>query len=279
MDEKDKYMNAQDKLLNQREHDLREQQQDLDKEAEKKAKDREHACLSWTACYDDYCRVHLSDKQGSGWFPRKPRRRQELNVIQRKPLQQSRDGGNVSHPGSPPLKREDATLQENQESGIAEIEPEEIPETPWWMEINSATSHTIDDTESLPDSEPSDLNLGGPQWEQRIEQAQLLAVTQSDPGHQSESEEETLEEEPMVEDSDDESTSEEEYTWTVEGPVQLYKMTQVIKEGFPLAFPFQDNRRCIHPTYFDMLIDKLRAMFWNHETIDMEYDYSKFIIE
>ena len=40
---------------------------------------REHACLSWTACYNDDCRVHLSDKQGLGWYPTRPR--QELNVI------------------------------------------------------------------------------------------------------------------------------------------------------------------------------------------------------
>ena len=30
----------------------------------------DHASLSWTACYDDSCWVHLSDKEGSGWFPK-----------------------------------------------------------------------------------------------------------------------------------------------------------------------------------------------------------------
>jgi hypothetical protein len=40
---------------------------------------REHATLNWTACYDDYCQVHLSEKQGLGWYPRGPRK--ELNVI------------------------------------------------------------------------------------------------------------------------------------------------------------------------------------------------------
>jgi predicted aspartyl protease len=33
----------------------------------------DHAILSWTACYDDGCRIHLSDKQGSGWYPQKPK--------------------------------------------------------------------------------------------------------------------------------------------------------------------------------------------------------------
>lgn len=35
----------------------------------------EHASLSWTACYDDYCVIHQSDKEGRGWFPRRPRQR------------------------------------------------------------------------------------------------------------------------------------------------------------------------------------------------------------
>lgn len=35
-----------------------------------------HNSLTWTACYDDSCRTHLSDKQGSGWFPSKPRNSQ-----------------------------------------------------------------------------------------------------------------------------------------------------------------------------------------------------------
>lgn len=29
--------------------------------------------MSWTGCYNDECLIHLSDKECSGWFPRKPR--------------------------------------------------------------------------------------------------------------------------------------------------------------------------------------------------------------
>jgi len=29
--------------------------------------------MSWTACYDDDCFIHRSDKEGSGWFPQKRR--------------------------------------------------------------------------------------------------------------------------------------------------------------------------------------------------------------
>jgi len=35
-----------------------------------------HAALNWTGCYDDGCFVHLGEKQGSGYYPRQPRREQ-----------------------------------------------------------------------------------------------------------------------------------------------------------------------------------------------------------
>ena len=31
----------------------------------------EHARLHWTACYDDSCMVHLSAKDGAGYYPKK----------------------------------------------------------------------------------------------------------------------------------------------------------------------------------------------------------------
>lgn len=37
-------------------------------------RDPSHERLSWTVCYDDDCRIHLSDKNGSGWFPSGPGR-------------------------------------------------------------------------------------------------------------------------------------------------------------------------------------------------------------
>ncbi|KAF1986694.1 hypothetical protein K402DRAFT_295021, partial [Aulographum hederae CBS 113979] len=38
-----------------------------------KAENPPHTWMSWTACYDNNCLVHLSDKQGSGYYPSKPR--------------------------------------------------------------------------------------------------------------------------------------------------------------------------------------------------------------
>ena len=42
-------------------------------------KEVEHASMSWTACYDDGCFVHLSEKQGR-WYPQE----QKKNTLSRK---------------------------------------------------------------------------------------------------------------------------------------------------------------------------------------------------
>lgn len=258
---------------------LLDEQTRLKEEFDKRGKDDEHALMSWTACYDDDCRVHLSDKQGSGWYPTRPRK--ELNVIRRRPLQQSRDGGN-SHPRSPPLKREDATLQENRESGTTEIEPEEIQETPWWMRDNrNNRSITIGDYQESPTDSPllpSEPDEENDQWEDRIEQAHLIAATQNDPPTPATTDEGTLQEELLIEES--ESDDEDDiYTWQNEGPHEVYQMMQLIATEAPSIFILADKERLIHPIRFDMLIDKLRAMFWDHGIIDVRYDYSKFIVE
>lgn len=36
----------------------------------------QHNKLSWTTCYDNSCHIHKSDKEGSGWFPKEPKKRQ-----------------------------------------------------------------------------------------------------------------------------------------------------------------------------------------------------------
>ena len=39
-----------------------------DKATQKGASEK-HEIMFWTACYDDQCRIHLSEKNGAGWFP------------------------------------------------------------------------------------------------------------------------------------------------------------------------------------------------------------------
>lgn len=39
-----------------------------------------HAALSWTACFNDSCQTHKSDKDATGWYPSEPR---QLNLATR----------------------------------------------------------------------------------------------------------------------------------------------------------------------------------------------------
>src|SRR5579871_328069 len=49
------------------------------------------ANMSWTACYDDNCPVHRSDKEGSGWYPSKPRRKGQKSKNKKKMSKESED--------------------------------------------------------------------------------------------------------------------------------------------------------------------------------------------
>jgi hypothetical protein len=42
-----------------------------------------HGSLTWTACYDDNCQVHQSDKMNSGWYPKKPKDKKTIAMIRR----------------------------------------------------------------------------------------------------------------------------------------------------------------------------------------------------
>ena len=64
-----------------------------------------HATLSWTGCYDDNCYIHPSDKQGSGWFPKRPRGKQ-LNATGRQ------EGYDYNRPIKKPFLRCIDELQE-----------------------------------------------------------------------------------------------------------------------------------------------------------------------
>ena len=41
----------------------------------------------------------------------------------------------------------------------------------------------------------------------------------------------------------------------------MYKIVYLIKENFPIAFLVHNNERLLYPIFFDILINKLRAMF------------------
>ena len=51
-----------------------------------------HASLLWTVCYDDLCLTHKADKDGSGWYPKKPKERRVVAMLKRTTIE--KDDGN-----------------------------------------------------------------------------------------------------------------------------------------------------------------------------------------
>ena len=46
----------------------------------------DHSTLSWTGCFDDDCYWHRSDKEGSGWYPKKSRQHKHQVDDDRNPM-------------------------------------------------------------------------------------------------------------------------------------------------------------------------------------------------
>lgn len=75
-----------------------------------------HAGLTWIACYDDDCAIHMSDKQGSGWWPTGKSRSVCRTIGQ--PSQA------VRFVGGHPLPEDSSTGEESEQE---ESEPEQEP--------------------------------------------------------------------------------------------------------------------------------------------------------
>ena len=122
-----------------------------------------HASMSWTACYDDQCRVHLSEKQGSGWYPTKPRR--QLNMMQTRPKLERQDA-TISPPEE--IKGAEALMALGEDPRHQE-EPEPIG-SPHVSETQDSEPGGTDGTasESDSDGDVSDYDLEDPDYEELI---------------------------------------------------------------------------------------------------------------
>ncbi|KAI6787042.1 hypothetical protein KC361_g9587, partial [Hortaea werneckii] len=220
---------------------------DVSKLVEEPKTEPNHKAMSWTGCYDDYCKTHESDKQASGYYPKKPRKaRMEINMMMRRqPLQQMRDLGNSQRGRSPPpLNWEDANLQEN-------TPPEQEEEL---LEEESPQNN---------DTEPE---LTGP----NLEQLQMIAQTVAVQDSSSSEEEYTDDEEP-----DDLEVS----TFAIQGSEPIRKIMIFIMHQLETVFPKIQGKRRLHPIEFDNMLNRIRAMFWNYRLVNVDYDAAAYVQE
>ncbi|KAK5309795.1 hypothetical protein LTR70_009984, partial [Exophiala xenobiotica] len=66
----EKRPNKVEASVNDRDTSLNEQNEELDIGNTRHPK---HGHMLWTACYDDDCHMHRSEKDRLGWYPKKPR--------------------------------------------------------------------------------------------------------------------------------------------------------------------------------------------------------------
>jgi hypothetical protein len=137
-----------------------------------------HALLSWTVCYQDYCPVHYSSKNDSGWFPREPQGKEK----QADGDQESLSMMNEEQPAEGNSESNADNEQEAEESSSDESEPREIPMfiaqrttkegftlvTNFWRyarcqsgkcEINGQHTHTVFDPKAVYKRNPQAIRI------------------------------------------------------------------------------------------------------------------------
>lgn len=150
-----------------------------------------HASLSWTACYEDSCPIHRSDKDGSGWWPKEPRA-QKMCMLR-------------------------AQLPEPSEVSEAEEDDDSSED---------CVSSNDDEQGSSIDPDGSDL-----------------------------------------------------MEFVIQGEGEALRMIREIATRYEEVFPRIGNQRHLHPHEFERMLERLRAMFWRHRLVDVEYDHAMIIHE
>lgn len=107
----------------------------------------EHDSLSWTACYDDSCTTHKSDKDGSGFYPQQPKPR-GINQFDDDIVENGID--NVQEDQA--AKDEAARHRSNEERQVTRLQeiPDSQDDSPPPSEEPTSTPPSSSDEEELP---------------------------------------------------------------------------------------------------------------------------------
>lgn len=104
--------------------------------------------------------------------------------------------------------------------------------------------------------------------------------------NQEDSAEDSESEEASSENSEDDDTSEsdeesnpEVLHFSVDAPAPMMKMIKYMARNFEYLFPQVHGKRYLNPTQLDAMFISIRAMFWTHRRIDVQYDFSTLITE
>ncbi len=104
--------------------------QDRSFAATKENQKDKHQALSWTACYENNCRTHLSDKKGSEWYPKPSRKNHFYAATHRQPEIHDEDSDEssftmIAEPEIPDSEAYDSDRSNSTEEAIRQAVEEE----------------------------------------------------------------------------------------------------------------------------------------------------------
>ena len=120
-----------------------------------KRKEKDHAGKSWTACYDDECLVHMSEKDAEGWFPKQARKQPPTAPHADLPREKcNRWGCRILAQHAGKSSRTSSARKGGKKS--------KKPRTNEWLDTESENDSTVPDpTESLQTERGSSLESNG----------------------------------------------------------------------------------------------------------------------
>ena len=77
----------------------------------------------------------------------------------------------------------------------------------------------------------------------------------------------------------DEFQNPEVFTFTIEGPIQIYKIAMYLQSKYRTMFPLTNRRRRLKPHVFQTTIEQVRVMFWDHPLVEVRYNFAHFVTE
>jgi len=226
------------------------------------ARHPDHGILHWTACRDIYCVIHRDEKEGANY---QPTRNQRVEFEENEP----------DEDGCPPPRY---SVNDNGER-IYDL-PAPTPTMQAWVAGNTPGQNNTTFVRSPTPYRPTQI-LG------------ILPTPDDSDKENKDPEDDTTQTESNHDDTPDEDSdddSDEEIDWSenqaentqfvAETTNPIQGVIDVLRSGHVHVFPRQpDGTYKVHPNYLDLMLERIRAQYWDHDLVEIDYDFKSFISE
>lgn len=188
----------------------------------------DHGSLNWTACTDDSCLTHFSDKSGAGWFPSNGRGGfQELNAI-------------------------------------LQVPKSWYPYTPEAGETDDEIEYITDSEEEVSETEEEDDFGEGPSAPPSYIESQKAATRAREILPTISEEKGASLDEDGYSNLDEEDHDIEEYTFAIDGPQPVWDLCRIITTMARKVFPVINGQRQLNVANFEKMLSTMRNHLWDY---------------